>query len=79
MRGLAPQIGVAWSKTKKLGTYDKGVEKLIGDIQGDPTAIGTSTDDKLKQLRAQVMNGLSVAKETQTGESRKPSTLKTYK
>jgi hypothetical protein len=75
---LAPQIGVAWSKTKKLGTYDKGVENLIKEIQGSPTAVGTSTDDKLRQLRGQVMNGLAVAKETQTGESRKPATLKTY-
>jgi hypothetical protein len=78
VRGLAPQIGVEWSKTKKLGTYDRGVEALIGQIQGDPTSIGESADEKLKQLRASVLNGLAVSKETQTGESRKPSTFVGY-
>lgn len=75
---LAPQIGVEWSKTKKLGTYDKGVENLIGQIQGNPTGVSSATDDKLMQLRSGVLNGLAVAKEAQTGESRKPTTLQVY-
>lgn len=75
---LSPQIGVAWSKTKKLGTYDKGVEALIGQIQGNPRGISGASDEKLTQLRSMVMNGLAADREVQTGESRKPTTLKLY-
>lgn len=66
---LGPQIGIAWAKTKKLGTYDKGVENLIGQIQGDPRAIGSTTDDKLRTLRTQVLAGLDKGREAQTGEA----------
>lgn len=75
---LKPQMGVEWSKTKKLGTFDAGVERLMEGILGNPTAVSGATDDKLRELRAQVMNGLAVSKESQTGESRKPTTLQVY-
>lgn len=78
VESLGPQMGVAWSKTKKLGTYDAGVERLIAGMQGNLKSVFGSPDDKLMELRSQVMRGLQTTKEAQTGESRAPATLKTY-
>lgn len=80
LEGLGPQIGVAWSKTKKLGTYDAGVERLIQGIQGNPTAVGKSADVKLRQLRSMVLKGLGAEEEAQGGStSAMPGSFKGHK
>jgi hypothetical protein len=75
IESLGPQMGVAWSKTKKLGTYDAGVERLITGMQGDLKALGSAPEDKLRAIRAEVMKGLQTTKEAQTGESRSAATF----